>query len=313
MTKAVAHQNEGRPVWSNLPCSTDWYFKSGVDANWQNPYAGNFYVGVQGEAGFEFTFTITLVTCEEGKNGAYCAKDRLFNECNTPDAKTCQSVDVHLTDEEFDKTMEIDVVANRWSYVHFDLTENYYQVSVTAQIEKYKKSYDLAVVLNPGGVPENNAENGDPSFALDDLYLIGGEIKDSKAHTISTYYAASGAGYFYIGFFAPSDDEDQDFTVSYKVQLQDCPGDKGSCDDNGTCDDYLSACQCEDSAKNLITCSTKADSSDDKGSSGGGGGLGVGSIVALSICIPLAVIIVIGILAGGAYYLKFKSGYETIQ
>ena len=77
------------------------------------------------------------------------------------------------------------------------------------------------------------------------------------------------------------------------------------------CNTVRSGCDCPPDEDNIdpITCASLTDSS----SSGGGGGLSTGSIVALSICIPLAVIIVLGIIGGGLYYVKFRQGYETIQ
>eukprot|EP01094_Clydonella_sp_ATCC50884_P005249 TRINITY_DN14198_c0_g1_i1.p1 TRINITY_DN14198_c0_g1~~TRINITY_DN14198_c0_g1_i1.p1 ORF type:complete len:577 (-),score=196.86 TRINITY_DN14198_c0_g1_i1:89-1705(-) len=316
VTKAL---NNGKPdggvVYSNLPCNTDWWFQSLPLTNWQNPYAGNYYIGVYGgEDGFAFDFKVKKVVCQPGNNGAYCLSPRTFNQCPTADARTCTSPDVTVDPDQFGKVQSLNVTTERWSYFHFLLPTNYYRVVVTAQIADYQKGDQVAVVVNPGGVPENNGENGDPDFKIGDIYVVSGQFKDDSAHALTTYYAAAGQGYFYVGFFSTGSN-DRVMNVDWTVVAEECPGSDGSCDENGTCDSDRSQCMCEGDPLNPITCSdTPTPASDpDDGSSGGGGGLSTGSIVALSICIPLAVIIVIGIIAGGLYYVKFRGGYETIQ
>ena len=95
ITKALnANQNHSDVVFANLPCKTDWWFEDFTGTNWQNPFAGNYYVGVYGgdsEDGYDYEFKIVFDTCEEGMNGAYCTHTRQFNQCPTINSVTCTS------------------------------------------------------------------------------------------------------------------------------------------------------------------------------------------------------------------------------
>ena len=106
----------------------------------------------------------------------------------------------------------------RWSYFHFALADNYYSVSVTAQIADYEDGDQVSVVVGPGGVPENNAEEGSPQYPLGAIWVVSGEFSDDKAHKLDTYYAAAATGYFYVGFFSKSSDT-REFTVTWKVAI----------------------------------------------------------------------------------------------
>jgi hypothetical protein len=72
----------------------------------------------------------------------------------------------------------------------------------------------------------------------------------------------------------------------------------------GACDPTTNHCNCPSSSKKIDPNTCAGISSP--------GGLGTGTIVAIAICVPLAIVVLLGVGLFALYWFKYRSAYDTI-
>eukprot|EP01095_Lingulamoeba_sp_RSL-Kostka_P017670 TRINITY_DN9340_c0_g1_i1.p1 TRINITY_DN9340_c0_g1~~TRINITY_DN9340_c0_g1_i1.p1 ORF type:complete len:565 (+),score=163.04 TRINITY_DN9340_c0_g1_i1:47-1741(+) len=306
--------------------------------NYLNPPDSNFYIGIWGgKSGQGLTYDLTTETSncpvEDQTNGAYCEADLdeyLF--CETDKSKNC-AFDFSYYDK-FGTLETIHVKKNTWAVTKFILSTNVYRVNMKAQYkDPDKHDFDGIMVVNVESMPTNNEnQSSHKSFSLSDVYPLMKEwkSKDDKETEINYLYPTAFAGIYYVAYFNKGDN---DFDIEYSYTLEKCPNE---CSGNGTCDTTTSSCVCTVPGVNPIDCSsnmnpiTNSTSTDDStlqtsihdsisepgnssndGKSSSSNNLSTTGIVAISICIPLTLFIVIGIIAFGFWYRK-RAQYTAI-
>lgn len=185
------------------------------------------------------------------------------------------------------------VPAETWTYASFSVASSQYSVMIVANASSDGAS---TLVLSPDAIPENNAEVS-ALFPLTSVYPVVGPTS-FKASFFTYNYALAGTQ-LVVGVLGGA----KDSNITLSVSISTCPG---NCNGQpGACDSVSNRCYCpaSDQKVDVNTC-TPIESS---------GGLSNGAIVAISILVPLGVLVLIGGALFALYWFKFRQpAYDTI-